>query len=171
MFLRRTKMSVVPRPSLGALFAALLVAASQPGFAAPPAPPTPTKEALPLSEPEVASAWACGNERNQIFSVAQAVLQGSGKRRVLPNDNHRYLGYGADGHSARPDRPGATVATPNTTAGRALSAGRSSSFGLIASRFASLTRGASRISASLRFPSAKLPSPRSEKLEPFQSMF
>ncbi len=55
MFLRRTKMSAVPRPSLGALFAALLVAASQPSLAAPPAPLTPPKETLPLSEPEVAS--------------------------------------------------------------------------------------------------------------------
>jgi invasion protein IalB len=42
------------RSSPGALLAALLVVASQPGFAAPPEPLTPPNENLPLSEPEVA---------------------------------------------------------------------------------------------------------------------
>jgi invasion protein IalB len=42
------------RSSPCALLAAFLVAASQPGFAASPAPLTPPKENLPLSEPEVA---------------------------------------------------------------------------------------------------------------------
>ena len=47
-------MKAVPQSSLGVLLALFLVAVSQPGLAAPPAPVTSPREDLPLSEPEVA---------------------------------------------------------------------------------------------------------------------
>ena len=71
--------------------------ASGPGFAASPAPRTPPKENLPLSERKWCRVGVSKREKSKI-PVAQAVLQGSGKRCALPNNNHGYLEYGTDGH-------------------------------------------------------------------------
>ena len=164
-------MSAVPRPSLGALFAALLVAASQPGLAAPPAPLTPPKEALPLSEPEVAQRGRVETREIKYSPWRKLCLKAPGKDVSCRTT---ITGTWDTGQMAIRldliDRERQSQLQIILPVGLYLQAGVAS-FGLIASKFASLTRGASRISASLRFPSAKLPSQRSEKLEPFQSMF
>ena len=140
-------MTAIPRLSPGALFAALTRCGVSTRLCGSAGATDAAEGKLAAIRAGSGTAWTCRNERDQIFSVAQAVLQGSRKRRALPNNNHGHLGYGTDGHSARPDRAGRDsrdfkyycrsgfICRPELR-----------SFGLIATggRFASLTRGASR---------------------------